>query len=85
MGEVDPGAALAATDVPVLLIHGAADRSTPVRHAHLLAAARAGTPLWVVAGAGHTGSWSTAGRDYEDRVLAFLADSPCPPPIEGVR
>jgi uncharacterized protein len=68
-----PIARFAAARVPVLIIHGTADREIPDAHARALAAAnpRIAT-LWLVPGAAHTGAWRAAPREYPARVLAFL-------------
>lgn len=48
-----PGEALAASGVPVLLVHGAADIQVPVAHAGLLRAARPDARLRIVDGMDH--------------------------------
>lgn len=60
-------------DLPVLLIHGEADRTVPIREGRRLA----GVPgpaiqHWTVPGAGHSASHRTAPEAYEQRVGAFL-------------
>jgi pimeloyl-ACP methyl ester carboxylesterase len=68
-----PEAALARSTTPVLLIHGLNDRLTPPRHSEILAASnRRWTELWLVPGAGHTGAFEAAPREFEDRALSFL-------------
>lgn len=61
--------------VPVLLIHGTADRSIPVRHSRLLQAARPkSTTLWLVPGADHCGARGVAPEEFRTRVLAAMRD-----------
>jgi pimeloyl-ACP methyl ester carboxylesterase len=68
-----PEAALARATTPVLLIHGLWDRLTPPEHSKILAARnRRWTELWLVPGAGHTGSLAAAPLEFEDRVLGFF-------------
>jgi dipeptidyl aminopeptidase/acylaminoacyl peptidase len=57
----------------VLIIHGMEDRQVPAGHARQLYAA-AGEPkeLWIVPGAGHTGSLAQAPEEYAARVVAFF-------------
>lgn len=69
---VDVAAALAPR--PVLLIHGADDRMTPVHNSSdLQAAIGEGAQLWVVPGARHCQARRVAPREYWARVLACLA------------
>lgn len=58
--------------VPLLVIHGDADRVVPVAHGERLFAL-AGEPkeLWIVPGAGHIGSFATP--DVRARVLKYLS------------
>lgn len=65
VGLVDP--------VPLLLIHGGADSTVPLRDAHRLAdAAGPATEHWIVEGADHSAAHRHAGQDYERRVRDFL-------------
>jgi alpha-beta hydrolase superfamily lysophospholipase len=58
---------------PLLLIHGDADTSVPVEHAHRLYAA-AGSPkdLWVIPGLGHVGGYFADRTAYVERVTGFF-------------
>ena len=60
--------------VPVLLFHGTADEVVPFDHGETLAAAGAGLDLEFVPveGAGHNDVSTTMGREYFDRVVAFV-------------
>jgi uncharacterized protein len=57
--------------VPVLLIHGDADRNIAPRHSQLIAAAAPGhVELWLVPDAGHTMAWAATHHEFETRLLA---------------
>jgi uncharacterized protein len=59
--------------VPLLLIHGDADRTVPLAHGRRLAAlAGPASEHWIVPGADHSGAHAVAGDDYERRVTDFL-------------
>jgi fermentation-respiration switch protein FrsA (DUF1100 family) len=74
--QASPEKAVAASHVPVLLIHGLKDRNLPPRHSERFLALSAGrTPalsLWEPAMAGHCGAWSAEPMEYEHRVLGWL-------------
>jgi dipeptidyl aminopeptidase/acylaminoacyl peptidase len=61
------------TRVPVLLIHGLADDRTSPENSRRIAAANRSAELWLVPGAGHTGVWATAPREFESRVPGWFA------------
>jgi uncharacterized protein len=68
-----PEVAIAQSTTPVLLIHGLNDAKTPPMHSEILAAAnRRCAKLWLVPGAGHTGAYGAAPREFEARVLGFF-------------
>lgn len=58
---------------PVLLIHGTADKVTPMTHANeLYEAAREPKELWLATGAAHCGAYFLDRARYVDRVGAFF-------------
>ena len=60
--------------VPVLLIHGDADRNIAPRHSQLIAtAAPSHAELWLVPHAGHTMAWAAAHSEFENRLLGWFA------------
>lgn len=60
--------------VPKFFIAGTADRDTTIEEAQSLFAAAANPKqAWWVDGAGHVDLHAFAGKEYENRVLAFLA------------
>ncbi len=62
------------SNVPVLLIHGAADDSISPRHSIILAkAAPDRVQLWLVPNASHTMAWAAAHQEFENRVLAWFS------------
>lgn len=58
---------------PLLLVHGGADGSVPVVHAHRLrAAAGRGAELWIQPGVGHCGGYDADRDEYVRRVARFF-------------
>jgi len=72
MGKISPEDSVAASGVPVLLIHGQVDGNIPVRHSRLIQARSPKTPLWEVPGADHCGAISTAPREFEKRLVQWF-------------
>jgi len=72
MEKVSPEDSVAATTVPVLLIHGQVDSNIPVRHSRLIHRRNSNTQLWEVQGADHCGAISTAPREFEQRLLNWV-------------
>jgi uncharacterized protein len=70
--RADPAAAVAATRVPVLLIHGLADTNLPPRHSEMIRVGNAAVVLWEPAGADHCGASTTAPVEYERRVTGWF-------------
>ena len=62
---------------PVLVFHGTADRLVPTAMGMQVAAA-AGGPVEVVLiqGAGHNDTYALGGRDYRDKLWAFVTQDP---------
>ena len=75
--RASPAAALRATSVPVLLIHGTDDTNIPPSHSERLhALAPAVTTLWEPAGARHVSGILRAPEEYSKRVLDWFASHP---------
>jgi len=71
--DASPAAAVRATRIPVLLIHGALDANIPPRHSRQLHALNpAMTQLWEVPGADHVASLGTAPQQYQRNVTAWF-------------
>lgn len=68
----DPEGAVAATPVPVLLIHGHEDNNIPERHCELIAERDPAVVFWDVPGAGHTGAYHARPVEFETRVLGWF-------------
>jgi len=68
---------IAAVDCPVLIMSGEKDRNTrPADTQILFEHARSSKQLWFVPNAGHVDLHQAAPKEYETRVLAFLANLP---------
>lgn len=69
---------------PVLIIHGTADKTIPLRMAReLFDRARDPKELWIIDGAQHLGYRRQEGKAYEERVAGFFAGAfakSAPPP-----
>src|ERR1700687_4736274 len=72
MQQISPEDSVAATPIPVLLIHGQIDSNIPVRHSRLIHARNPNTQVWEVPSADHCGAISTAPQEFEDRLLAWF-------------
>jgi alpha-beta hydrolase superfamily lysophospholipase len=70
--NASPEDAVAATTVPVLLIHGQADSNIPVRHSRMIHARNPATELWEVPGAEHCGAIAVAPKEFEARVMNWF-------------
>ena len=74
MERVSPEQALAQSQIPLLLIHGADDQNIPPRHSERILHARPrNTEIWRVANADHCGAISTAPAEFASRLLHFYA------------
>ena len=68
-----PATAVRHTHVPILLIHGTADTNIPPRHSQELHAENpAATRVWMVAGAGHVGSFGLDPAAYARNVVDWF-------------
>jgi pimeloyl-ACP methyl ester carboxylesterase len=77
LSTASPVAAVRSTHVPVLLIHGTADRNIPLHHSlELQAANPPATKLWVVRGAGHVESLGMDPQGYARRVTEWFEGHP---------
>jgi len=75
--QPSPLEAVRSSKVPVLLIHGEADRNIAPRHSQLIAnAAPDHVELWLVPHAGHTMAWDAAHQEFESRLLGWFASHP---------
>jgi pimeloyl-ACP methyl ester carboxylesterase len=72
MQDISPEDSVAASRVPVLLIHGQVDSNIPVRHSQLIHAHNPDTQLWEVPGAEHCGAVSTAPKEFQEKLLGWF-------------
>jgi pimeloyl-ACP methyl ester carboxylesterase len=88
VGQVRPVSAIARIgDRPALIMHGLADTDIPADSGKRLVAAASGpTEFWEIPGATHAQGYKAQSREYERRVLAFLArylGAPATPAARG--
>jgi dipeptidyl aminopeptidase/acylaminoacyl peptidase len=75
--RASPAAAVASCHTPILLIHGASDQKTPIRHSRELHAINPDeTRLWEVAGARHTGAMNAQPEQYPRIVVEWFRSHP---------
>lgn len=72
LAQDSPQRAVAATRVPVLLIHGLADTNLPPRHSEQIKLARPDVALWEPVDVGHCGAATEAPQEYERRVITWF-------------
>jgi len=70
MQQVSPEDSVAATKVPVLLIHGQIDGNIPARHSRHIQIRNPKAVLWEVPNADHCGAIAAAPKEFKQRVLA---------------
>jgi hypothetical protein len=73
MNQISPENSAAATNVPILLIHGEVDSNIPIRHSRRIHALAPKTQLWEVPAADHCAAFSTAPQEFEKRILSWFA------------
>ncbi len=73
MEQISPEETLAASSIPVLLIHGQDDSNIPVRHSRRIKSRNASVVLWEVPNADHCGAVSAAPREFEQRLLIWFS------------
>jgi uncharacterized protein len=76
MQQVSPENAVAATAVPVLLIHGEIDSNIPLRHSLRIQARNSSAVLWEVPNADHCGAISVAPQQFEQKLIAHFVPHP---------
>ncbi|MDP7262315.1 MAG: alpha/beta fold hydrolase [Dehalococcoidia bacterium] len=79
--DISPARTIARSDTPVMVIHGEEDAVVPVEHARLLGRAIGASfdemesgeeTVWIVPGAGHTGSFRTQPKAYIEKLVKFF-------------
>jgi uncharacterized protein len=76
MLQVSPEDSVAATRVPVFLIHGQLDSNIPLRHSRRIQARNPNAVLWEVPNADHCEAISTAPQEFDQRLLAWFSSQP---------
>jgi fermentation-respiration switch protein FrsA (DUF1100 family) len=75
--QASPENAVAASSVPVLLIHGLKDTNLPSRHSEMILARNSSRKpavvLWEPAQAIHTGAAAAEPEEYERRLIGWFA------------
>jgi uncharacterized protein len=74
--QVSPERIVAATSVPVLLIHGRNDRNIPIGHSRRIAADSPAITLWEVPATDHCGAISTSREEFEHRLIHWFDGHP---------
>jgi hypothetical protein len=86
LGQSSPQVSVAASSVPVLLIHGKKDTNLPPRHSEMIEARSssrsAQVVLWEPANAGHCGAAGAEPEEYERRVISWFASHERPKSTE---
>ncbi len=85
--QVSPMAAVSATKIPVLLIHGQVDSNIPVRHSRRIKSLVPAVILWEVPRADHCGAINAAPEEFKSRVLDWFGTQPpmrAQPPFQGL-
>ena len=72
LNNASPEKSVAASHVPVLLIHGREDTNLPPRHSEMMKAANHAVALWEPAAAGHTGASTAEPRQFERHVMGWF-------------
>jgi uncharacterized protein len=71
---VSPEDTVAATGIPVFLIHGQSDSNIPVRHSRLIAARNRDVALWEVPDTDHCGAITTNPNEFRQRLIHWFDD-----------
>ncbi len=70
--QVSPEDSVAVTKIPVLLIHGQADRNIPVRHSRRIASKNSSVSVWEIPGVDHCGAIGASPVEFEHRVISWF-------------
>jgi pimeloyl-ACP methyl ester carboxylesterase len=71
-GQVSPENVVAATKVPIFLIHGQIDGNIPVRHSRLIASRNPSVALWEVPNADHCGAIGEDPKLFDEKLLGWF-------------
>jgi alpha-beta hydrolase superfamily lysophospholipase len=70
--QVSPQNVVAATRIPVFLIHGQSDSNIPVRHSRLIAARNSAVILWEVPNADHCGAVGAEPEEFSEKLISWF-------------
>lgn len=70
--QASPENVVAATTIPVFLIHGRNDSNIPVRHSRRIAARNPAVVLWEVSNADHCGAVNAAPQEFEKKLVGWF-------------
>jgi len=70
--QVSPENVVAATKIPVFLIHGQIDSNIPVRHSRLIAARNPAVSLWEVPNADHCGAIGANPDEFNEKLIRWF-------------
>ena len=71
-GQASPENVVAATKVPVFLIHGQSDSNIPVRHSRMITARNPTITLWEVPDTEHCGAVSTHPEEFDRKLIDWF-------------
>lgn len=74
LGSLKPELAIKELSYAVLLIHGEADRRIPVSQSQRLAAAPAGSELWLVSASEHANGFAHQPEEYTAKVASYFME-----------
>jgi pimeloyl-ACP methyl ester carboxylesterase len=63
---------VAATTIPVFLIHGQSDGNIPARHSRLIATRNPAVVLWEVPNTDHCGAVDTNPAEFDERLIGWF-------------
>ncbi len=70
--QVSPENVVAATKIPVFLIHGQIDGNIPVRHSRLIASRNPSVTLWEVPNADHCGAMGEDPELFDEKLVGWF-------------
>jgi hypothetical protein len=76
MEKVSPEDDVAASNVPVLLIHGESDTNIPLRHSLRIVERRKDVVLWKVPDTGHSNAIDTSSEELQTRLISWFEQHP---------
>ena len=75
MRQVSPQDSVAATRVPIFLMHGQIDSNIPPRHSRQIQSRNRKVALWEVPNADHCGASAAAPQEFDRRLLSWFSET----------